>query len=223
MTKSDLNTERWLPVVGFEGLYEVSDRGRVRSMERVVHRSNGRTHTVNERILKPDTDRGYHKVYLMKDGERLTRRIHTLVLEAFIGPKPEGMVCCHNNDIPDDNRVENLRWDTQLGNIRDIVRRGATFGQKKVACPRGHALSEVNNRSDHAAIGRRTCLACQRTYNYIYRNPEFKPWFDGISNRVYNETVGGTYAYGYARTAAAETVVASIITEAIDQIIDPAA
>ena len=77
------------------------------------------------RILKPGLDTcGYPKVTLQKDKKAYTRLIHRLVLETFIGPRPKGKECCHNNGNPADNRLENLRWDTRKNNTLDSVRHG---------------------------------------------------------------------------------------------------
>lgn len=68
------------------------------------------------------------------------RYIHRLVLEAFIGPRPQGLVCCHNNGNPADNRLCNLRWDTQKSNALDKVKHGTqTYGEK---CPASKLTQE---------------------------------------------------------------------------------
>jgi hypothetical protein len=68
---------------------------------------------------------GYKAVVLTsKDGERKAKLVHVVVLEAFVGPRPAGMECCHNNGDPADNRLENLRWDTHRNNIADSQAQG---------------------------------------------------------------------------------------------------
>ena len=70
--------------------------------------------------------------YLIVDpsvmGKSKHKRVHRLVLEAFVGPCPEGMEACHNNHIRDDNRLENLRWDTRKNNSHDALERGTHSG-----------------------------------------------------------------------------------------------
>lgn len=105
--------EVWKPVVNFEGLYEVSNLGRV---ARVV---GGK-----RRFLKPLKDGGRASVCFSKDAVVVRRKIHRVVLEAFLGPCPDGMECCHNNGDGLDNRLVNLRWDTKLANAADRVRHG---------------------------------------------------------------------------------------------------
>lgn len=121
--------ERWLPVVGFEGTYEVSDLGRVRSLDRVV-RQRHHYGAMMDRHLRgrlmaqtPDTD-GYLGVGLHAGGESLQAKVHRLVLAAFVGPKPEGMQGCHKNGRPSDNRLVNLRYGTPLENTADSFRHG---------------------------------------------------------------------------------------------------
>ncbi|ORC02701.1 hypothetical protein B1T48_16980 [Mycobacterium persicum] len=117
--------EQWRPVVGYEGLYEVSDVGRVRSLARtVLHPHSGR-YTLCGRILSPHPDGcGYLKVRLHRDGQGRTRKVHQLVLEAFVGPRPAGLECCHADDDKTNNRLSNLRYDTRSANMLDQVRNG---------------------------------------------------------------------------------------------------
>ena len=104
--------ERWLPVVGFEGLYEVSNLGKVRSLPRQVRcnpRGMGNRVRVSPgKLLRPDNCGGYRRVVLCKKNVHYRRAVHTLVLMAFVGPCPEGMEGCHKNGIRNDNRVTNL-------------------------------------------------------------------------------------------------------------------
>lgn len=113
--------ERWLAVRGFEGLYEVSDLGRVRSLDRVV--ANGSRWPGRLCSLTPH-GAGYRIVGLSKDGKSHAILVHRIVLEAFVGPCPPGMQGAHGNGIRDDNRLTNLRWDTISGNHADKFRHG---------------------------------------------------------------------------------------------------
>lgn len=126
-----MTAERWLPIVGFEDLYEVSDLGRVRSLDRKVKRGS-RLLTVHGRIMTPSkVGKGYRKVALCCDGEQTHRTVHDLVLSAFRGPRPAGKEAAHNNGKPADNRLENLRWDTRSGNFLDKNSHGtATIGER---------------------------------------------------------------------------------------------
>jgi hypothetical protein len=110
--------EIWKQVPGCDG-YEASTLGRIRGW----WGSGGR------RLVSPSflgrVNRGtggYVGVRLRKAGRRT--RAHSLVLETFVGPCPDGMECCHENGVRTDNRLENLRWGTPLDNGRDRVRHG---------------------------------------------------------------------------------------------------
>lgn len=121
-------TESWLPVIRYEGLYEASDQGRVRSVDRRVRYSRWGeegTKLLRGKLLKPEpgnTDGRYLYVSLSKEGATCLRSVHSLVLEAFVGPRPLGMLGCHANDNGHDNYLENLRWGTHGDNLRDRYR-----------------------------------------------------------------------------------------------------
>lgn len=113
--------ERWLPVTGFEGLYEVSDLGRVRSLPRQTVKG-----VMGGRVLKPSTTGpGYFFVSLHRSNIPTARTVHRLVLEAFVGPCPAGMEACHGRGGQLDNRLANLTWGTkEKNNGPDKVRDG---------------------------------------------------------------------------------------------------
>lgn len=115
----------WRPVVGYEGSYEVSDEGDVRSVARVIVRSNGAEQSVRPRELKKHPDRrGYHLVSLTRDHRPVHRRVHRLVLEAFAGPCPEGYEGLHGDGDMYNNHLSNLRWGTRTENVHDSMRHG---------------------------------------------------------------------------------------------------
>jgi hypothetical protein len=113
----DILPERWLPVAGYPS-YSVSDRGRVRREAGYQCRT--------PRILRPRCYFGYAVVSLCKNGQGGNRRVHRLVLEAFVGPCPEGMQCRHLDGDPTNNRPANLCWGTPAENGADAVRLGET-------------------------------------------------------------------------------------------------
>ena len=103
-----MEEEIWKPIKDYEGLYEVSNLGRVKSLN---YRGTGK-----ERILKNIECKGYLTVCLTKNGKQKVLKVHRLVAEVFI-PNPEGKPCIdHINTIKTDNRVENLRWVTHKEN-----------------------------------------------------------------------------------------------------------
>lgn len=114
------NIEIWKDVVGYEGYYEVSNIGRVRSLERVV--VDGSTRGYRLRALCND-GLGYKHVSLSKNRKNRTIKVHRLVAQAFI-PNPENKPHIdHINTIRDDNRVENLRWVTPKENSQNKITR----------------------------------------------------------------------------------------------------
>lgn len=130
--------ETWRDVVGYEGLYSVSDHGRVRSEARVVRSKLGVTRRIRGKILKaPANSDGYPKVSLCRDGGRRDGVVHLLVLTAFRGPKPEPKhEGCHNDGNPANNRLENLRWDSMINNQRDRLRHGTDLRGEKCGTSR---------------------------------------------------------------------------------------
>ncbi len=123
--------ERWRAIPGWEGFYEVSDKGRVRSVERIVPHGKVGTVRIRSRVLKQGAHRAGHLwVELCGPQGSGTRQVHQLVLEAFVGPKPEGMLTCHGDGNPQNNHLSNLRWGTQTDNMRDAIQHGThrSFG-----------------------------------------------------------------------------------------------
>jgi len=120
--------EEWRPVVGFPD-YQVSDRGRVKSIARMIIRG-GRLARVFEKILAGYLKHSHYGrpiamvVTLKRDGRRHYERVHRLVLEAFVGPCPDGKEGCHDNGNPSNNGLNNLRWGTRDDNLEDMKRHG---------------------------------------------------------------------------------------------------
>lgn len=126
--------ESWKSIAGFVGLYEVSNLGRVRSIERIVYRKGkGGTDswkTIRERILKASPDsHGYPLVQLQ--GTMLSRRakVHHLVAEAFIGPRPSGYDVRHLDGNRANNCVSNLAYGTRRENMDDARQHGTLAGE----------------------------------------------------------------------------------------------
>ena len=123
--------EEWRPVVGYEGLYEVSNTGNVKSLERTVWDSvRGYYRTIPERILKVGkTTNGYLHVQLYKDGKGKWYLVHRLVAVAFIGNPNNLLVINHKNEIKSDNRVSNLEWCSHSYN-NSYNDKGKKIGEK---------------------------------------------------------------------------------------------
>lgn len=123
--------ENWRPIVGHEGAYEVSDLGRVRSLDRVIScghwnkyakRFVQTTRRLRGQMLRPGTKPSGHVSVALGKGN--SQDVHRLVLEAFVGPCPPGQEALHENDSPADNALANLRWGTRGENLLDAVRNG---------------------------------------------------------------------------------------------------
>lgn len=115
-----MEQEIWLPVIGKEGLYEVSNMGRVKSLPRIIKNSNNRS--VRERIMAVVKNKGYVVVGLQ--GNKSNIGVHRLVAAAFI-PNPDNKPFInHKNGVRNDNRVENLEWCTQKENVHHAFETG---------------------------------------------------------------------------------------------------
>lgn len=153
--------EQWLPVVGYEGRYEVSNYGRVRTVKRIIPYSDGRRRRVPQRIRKTQIDtRGYPALTLTgDDGRQRPRAIHVLVAAAWLGPRPEGMEVCHNDGDKLNARADNLRYDTSTANKHDLVRHGQHFWARRDECIHGHPYTPENT---YLYRGGRHCRTCTR-------------------------------------------------------------
>ena len=108
-------------IPGYEGVYKVSNFGRVLRCDK------------NKFMKSTPTKHGYNFVGLCRNGVKKRRPVHQLVMEAFVGPRPKGLVCCHNNGIHHDNRLENLRYDSMYENAMDRIKHGRSLPGEK--CP----------------------------------------------------------------------------------------
>jgi hypothetical protein len=165
-------TEEWRPVGGYEGLYEVSDHGRVRSVDRLrtqaiargLDRSRTVTRLMRGKILKPTKIKagGYLRVCL-SDGARKPRgrKVHQLVTAAFIGACPAGMIPLHGDGNPENNRRDNLRYGTHAENVADAKAHGTFIigGERRQA-----KLDETSASAIKALIGHRSRAAIAKAF-----------------------------------------------------------
>ena len=132
--------EIWNKIAGFNGRYEISNYGRVRSNDMVVNGRKANCHKINGRILKPYNDKdGYKCVILCVNQKRTNCRVHRLVAMAFIS-NPDGLPeIDHINGEKTDNRVENLRWATRVSNSNNpITRQCNSLAKKGILNPNYH-------------------------------------------------------------------------------------
>jgi len=152
-------TETWLPIPGFEGRYDVSNMGRVRSW--LPCRG-----TALPRILKPrPTDAGHLAVNLLVgNGSRAHKTIHMMMMSAFIGPRPISLETRHLDGDPTHNHLSNLAYGTHRENALDMMRHGQSYNANKTHCPQGHPYNEANTRQviTKGRAGFRLCRTCER-------------------------------------------------------------
>lgn len=134
----------FLPVVGYEGLYEISNTGVIVSLARYtekIHRHEPK------RIMKQNKDKnGYPYCELSKNGTRIKQKTHRLVATAFI-PNPEQKPQVnHINHVKDDNRVENLEWCTGSENVKYSFQFGGRVFTRKMAQHAASYSAKVNSR-----------------------------------------------------------------------------
>ena len=165
----------WRDVKGWEGAYQVSDAGDVRSVDRrfpVVNRfgnTENRLHRGKE-LRAGKAKNGYKMVSLTLPGrKRLCAYVHHLVAEAFLGPKPEGAEVCHNDGTRDNNEVGNLRYDSRSANALDRHAHGtmnqargeqhyfAKLSERDVRCIRDNvACASVGDMASRFGVHRTT-------------------------------------------------------------------
>lgn len=124
--------EIWKHIPGYEGEYQASTMGRIKSLKRKVRGRNPYTgdeilRTVPERILRPGRycKSGHLSVALRRN--TAGQPVHQLVMKTFVGPAPAGMEVLHKNGNPQDNRLENLHYGTRTQNILDVYHQGGRW------------------------------------------------------------------------------------------------
>lgn len=130
--------EEWRDVVGFEGLYEVSNLGRVKRLAREVRRKNNGNYLTKEKIGKINNNDRYPKIGLSKKGKSKMYYVHRLVAQAFIPNNENKREVNHINENKLDNRVENLEWVTPKENMRH------SYNKIKASLQRGENKTRTN-------------------------------------------------------------------------------
>lgn len=185
-----MNQEQWRPIAGYEGSYEISDHGRVKSLERTVTTSAGVTRRVRGRIMKTTVGgHGYPTVSLFRDGTRHTRNVHNLVAEAFIGRRPaSGIEIRHLDGDRLNCNLSNLRYGTPQENQADKREHGRNTNLNRTHCPFGHELVEWNcYDQSRSRYGRRQCIACSRGRAHIRYNNLPKSMHQKTSDDYYRK------------------------------------
>jgi hypothetical protein len=158
--------EEWRAIPGYEGSYEVSNLGRVRSLDRITDRGR----RWRGRLMNPcPLQNGYLIVTLWRDGKQRTPLVHRLVLLAFVGPATDSYEALHANGDRADNRIANLSWGTHSNNQFDQVAHGTHPQASKTHCPQGHPYNDENTYHVPGRGAHRTCRTCRREYQRNYK------------------------------------------------------
>lgn len=168
--------ECWKPIQNFEGCYDVSDKGRVRSLDRI----DGQGRNWKGRVLKPKgrkNNKGYVNVALCKNGLIVYREIHRLVLETFVGPCPKGMEACHGKKGNRNNSLPNLRWDTPHNNALDMIADGNCVSMKRIERSDGIVYDSLQDATraigkDASNISKAALGKIKSAYGFTWRYPE---------------------------------------------------
>lgn len=163
--------EIWKDIKGYEGLYQVSNFGRIKSLERVAKSNKfGGVRTIKEAILHPtDNGNGYKIVGLRKAGRRKNCYIHRLVALAFI-PNPNNLKYINHIDYDrENNKVSNLEWCTQKENVN--------YSRERMSKPRKVAYSKTGHKYIYLRNGKyRVCIPhkSERRFNSLDKALEYK-------------------------------------------------
>lgn len=158
--------EEWRDVVGYKGFYQVSDLGRVRSLDRET-KYRDTTRSIRGKILKGSISAtvGYLFVTLGRENVQQHKYIHTLVLEAFVGPRPPGMECCHGKYGRSSNCLSNLSWGTHRKNSGSDKRRDGALNRQGYKRIRVRRSDGVEFESIAEAARQNTCT--RNPINYV--------------------------------------------------------
>lgn len=139
-----MNNEIWKPIKGYEGIYEVSNLGRIKSLERKVYADFkfGKTRTYKERILKPGIVNGYQQVKLRDNSNKIVY-VHRLVAETFINNPNNYKTINHIDGNKQNNCVDNLEWCTQKENVRHAWETGLVDKEKKIEHMRRLGINKI--------------------------------------------------------------------------------
>ena len=174
--------EKWLDVVGYEGLYQVSNFGRVKSLPR---------ETTSGRVLKPHINKrnGYVYITLSRENKQEEKRVHILVANAFIGANQEGLQVNHKDGNKTNNNVTNLEYCTQSENMKHAY----AVGLEK---PRGLKVIDLDTlavfstatEASRVVVGKNgggemVARVCRGERSH-YRNHRFAFYDDYINDKV---------------------------------------
>lgn len=154
-----MNFMSFLPVKGYEGSYEISDQGQIRSIDRVVLGSDGVAYPFKGRILRPHPNKNveYLQISLWKNGVASTQYIHILVAQAHI-PNPNSLPeVNHKDGVRSNNSKSNLEWVTSLGNKLHAIQTGLRIYPSRLTSDEWYdCLCDVINGESYYSLSERT-------------------------------------------------------------------
>lgn len=179
--------EEWRPVPGWEGYYEASNRGRIRSLDRIIPKQGGQYQKIEGKILKGwRSNKGDIVVSLRRKSKDKTLPIARLVLETFEGPLPDGVEIRHLNGNVRNNNLSNLGRVLPFQNSPNVDIEGANRKAKRTHCKRGHEFNATNTfYVKHNSETRRRCRACEFTRKRHEDIPPNSPEFKELADMNY--------------------------------------
>ena len=119
--------EEWRDIPGYEGRYQASSLGRIRSVDRRVPCCHGATRLMKGRVLKPAANKYNPHLFVVLGHGEAGSPVHRLVAASFLGPCPDGQEVRHLDGNAQNNRVDNLAYGTRTENILDVLRIGRAW------------------------------------------------------------------------------------------------
>ena len=163
-----MSDEEWRDIPGYEGYYQASDHGRIRSLTRRIASSYNATRLHKGRVLKPWSMKSGHLSVNLGGTHYL---VHRLVALTFFGESCLNVL--HRDDDPTNNSIQNLRYGTQADNAADAIRNGRCYQLAKKQCPRGHLLEGANL---YPGRKNRSCRSCSAADSWArWRGKTGKP------------------------------------------------
>jgi hypothetical protein len=146
--------EVWKEIAGYEGLYEVSNFGRMRSLDRIGNHAIYGDFVKKGQILTPCKTSGYPSYKLRLNKRTNTVYAHRIVLNTFVGQCPKGMEGCHNDGNKNNPRLDNLRWDTSKNNKLDMVAHGTDGKGERASMAKLTTIQvlEIRNSSERNGV-----------------------------------------------------------------------
>ena len=183
--------EFWVPIVGYEGYYEVSNYGKVRSLDRTIT-VDRQSYSYDKRLKSIEKaigldGNGRPKVELDKYGKSHSINIHVLVAQHFVLGRKPGLIVCHKDGNEMNNHASNLYWGTYIENAQDTIKHGNNYHLNKELCPRKHKLQEPNLRTSNAKY--RRCLSCKKAQDSLKNNVKIRKIGINQLSDIYYELV----------------------------------